>query len=289
MAFCTQGVTCSFNGNYTDKVSLLEFKNSISDPRQSLISWNDSTHLCSWEGVQCSVKHPLRVTSLRLINQGLVGPISPSLGNLTFLKVLILSANSLVGEIPPSLGHLHRLQILNLSNNTLQGTIPSLLNCSNLKGLFLEVNQLAGQIPEHLPFGLQKLALAVNNLTGNIPSSLANITTLNTFTCMCNNIKGNIPNEFTKLSALQILYVGINKLSGQFPQPVLNLSSLLKFSAASNDFSGEVPPNIGNSLPNLQLLQLGANFFHGHTRNTCAALPRHRWRGPWMINPLFWK
>ncbi|CAD6257905.1 unnamed protein product [Miscanthus lutarioriparius] len=263
MAFCTQGVTCS-NGNYTDKVSLLEFKNSISDPRQALISWNDSTHLCSWEGVQCSVKHPLRVTSLRLINQGLVGPISPSHGNLTFLKVLILSANLFVGEIPPSLGHLHRLQILKLNNNTIQGTIPSLSNCSNLKGLFLEVNQLAGQIPEDLLFGLQKLALAVNNLTGNIPSSLANITTLNAFTCIRNNIQGNIPNEFTKLSALQILYVSVNKLSGPFPQPVLNLSNLLEFRAASNDFSGEVPPNIGNSLPNLQLLQLGLNFFHGH-------------------------
>jgi Leucine-rich repeat (LRR) protein len=51
-----------------------------------------------------------RVTSLRLHDQGLAGPISPSLGNLTFLRILILSTNSFTGDIPPSLGHLHRLQ-----------------------------------------------------------------------------------------------------------------------------------------------------------------------------------
>ncbi|KAG2556142.1 receptor kinase-like protein Xa21 [Panicum virgatum] len=265
MACCAHAVMSSFNGNYTDGLSLLEFKKSIaSDPQQALMSWNDSNHFCSWEGVLCSVKHPQRVTSLRLKNQGLVGPVSPSLGNLTFLKILILSANSFSGEIPPSLGHLHRLQYLNLINNTLQGRIPSFANCSKLKELWLENNQLDGQITEHLPSGLEKLILASNNLSGTIPTYLANITTLKLFTCLSNNIEGNIPNEFANMRGLKELYVGKNKLSGRFPQFISNLSNLVGFSVAFNDLSGNVPSNFGNSLPNLRLFELGGNYFHGH-------------------------
>ena len=116
--------------NETDRLSLLEFKTVISlDPRQALMSWNDSTHFCSWEGVSCRLKARLvSVISLNLTDRGLVGPIPPSLGNLTFLKLLLLSRNEFTGSIPPSFGHLHRLQVLQLSNNnTLGGTIPDWL------------------------------------------------------------------------------------------------------------------------------------------------------------------
>ena len=83
LACCMQAVICSSIGNYTDMFSLLDFKKQISlDPKQALMSWNDSTHFCSWKGVRCSVKKPSRVTSLNLTKQGLVGQISPSLGNL---------------------------------------------------------------------------------------------------------------------------------------------------------------------------------------------------------------
>ncbi|XP_062182691.1 receptor kinase-like protein Xa21 [Phragmites australis] len=265
MAFCAHAVICSCNGNYTDRLSLLDFKKAISlDPRQALMSWNESSHFCSWEGVLCSLKHPNRIASLNLTSRGLVGQISDSLGNLTFLKVLNLPSNSFTGEIPQSLGHLHRLQILNLSNNTLQGRIPSLENCSKLKELRLRNNQLVGPIPAYLPRRLQTLALSFNNLSGTIPTSLANITTLNMFSCASNNIEGHIPSQFATLSEMQYLYVGLNKLSGHFPQPVLNLSNLVEFGVTGNGLSGEVPSNFGNSLPNLQLLVLAGNFFHGH-------------------------
>ncbi|XP_062183220.1 receptor kinase-like protein Xa21 [Phragmites australis] len=265
MACCAHVVICSRNGNNTDRLSLLDFKKAISlDPYQALMSWNESSHFCSWEGVLCSLKHPDRVASLNLTSRGLVGQISHSLGNLTFLKVLTLPGNSFTGEIPQSLGHLHRLQFLNLSNNTLQGTIPSLANCSKLEGLWLMNNQLAGQIPADLPRRLQKLVLDGNNLSGTIPTSLANITTLNVFYCVSNNIEGHIPSQFATLSGMQYLYMGLNKLSGPFPQPILNLSNLVQFNIAFNGLSGELPSNIGNSLPNLQLLVLAGNFFHGH-------------------------
>ncbi|CAL4985621.1 unnamed protein product [Urochloa decumbens] len=265
IASCAHVAICSSNGNYTDRLSLLEFKRAISlDPHETLISWNESSHFCNWEGVLCSVKNPSRVTSLNLTNGGLVGQISPSLGNLTFLKVLVLSANSFSGEIPMSLGHLDRLQVLSLQNNTLQGSIPALANCSRLTELLLANNQLTGQIPVDLPQRLENLDLTSNNLTGTIPSSVANITMLQQFSCAINKIEGNIPNGFANLLGLQILLVSINKMSGQFPQPIMNLSNLVELSITQNNFFGVVPSSIGNSLPDLQAIEFGGNFFHGH-------------------------
>lgn len=200
---CAHVVVCSsLPGNETDRLSLLEFKKAISaDPQQSLNSWNESTHFCSWEGVLCRAKAPLRVTSLNLTDCGLAGNISPSIANLTFLKSLSLGKNSFFGEIPASLGHLHRLHTLVLSYNKLQGRIPDLANCSNLRSLWLDRNNLVGKIP-NLPPRLQELMLHVNNLSGTIPPSLGNITTLTKFGCAFNNVEGNIPTEFESLPGL---------------------------------------------------------------------------------------
>ena len=193
IASCTHAIICSSNGNYKDRFSLLEFKKMIShDPQQALMSWNVSTHFCSWEGVRCSVKNPSRVSSLNLTNRGLLGQISPSLGNLTFLRILVLSTNSFSGVIPMSLGHLHHLQIVSLQNNTLQGRMPAFANCSKLTELLLGNNKLTGQIPVDLPQRLANLDLTSNNLTRTIPDSVANITMLQMFHAM-NNIEGEHP------------------------------------------------------------------------------------------------
>ncbi|CAD6343466.1 unnamed protein product [Miscanthus lutarioriparius] len=205
MACRVHAVTCSSSnttpGNQTDRLSLLEFKNSISlDPQQALASCNDSTHFCNWEGVTCRTTSN-RVTNLDLGNRGLVGQISPSLGNQTFLKQLSLATNRFSGQIPAALGQLHRLQTLYLSNNTLHGVIPTFGKCSNLEILWLNGNNLVGGFLD-LPLGLKQLELGSNYLSGTIPPSLANITTLKGFGFYCNNIEGNFPHEFAKFPEL---------------------------------------------------------------------------------------
>ncbi|KAL6658426.1 hypothetical protein ACP70R_004012 [Stipagrostis hirtigluma subsp. patula] len=258
-------ISNSLYGNETDRLSLLDFKKAISlDPQQALISWNDSTHFCHWEGVHCRVRNPGRVSSLNLRNRGLVGNISPSLGNLTYLKHLFLETNMFSGQIPPSLGQLRQLHTLVLANNTLQGIIPSFANCSDLKMLVLYNNNLAGQTPIDWPHHLEHLELSRNNLTGTIPTSLANITMLNVLACSSNNIEGTIPNELGRLRNLQVLYLDNNKLEGMFPQAILNLSALNSFYLSFNGLSGEVPSNLGSSLPNLTEIILDYNFFSGH-------------------------
>ena len=161
-------------GNETDKLALLVFKNHLADvPNGVLSSWNDSLHFCQWQGVTCSRRHQ-RVTVLRLEGQSLAGSLPP-IGNLTFLRELVLSNNNLQGYIPTDIGLLRRLQHLNLSTNSLQGEIPvELTNCSNLITVDLTRNNLTGQIPFN--FGhmskLLILGLGRNSLTGIIPFTL---------------------------------------------------------------------------------------------------------------------
>ena len=124
-------------GNSSDMLALLDFKQAIAnDPGLILSNWNTSTPYCHWAGVSCrSRTHIDRVTALELAGQSLTGTLSPSLGNLTFLRTLNLSVNHFSGHLP-DLSHLHRLELLDLKSNSLQGIIPdTLTNCSNLREL----------------------------------------------------------------------------------------------------------------------------------------------------------
>jgi Leucine-rich repeat (LRR) protein len=102
------------------------------------------------------------VASLDLSDMDLRGSISPSLGNLSFLRSLHLSGNALTGHIPPQLGE------LSLYYNGLEGNIPSQLgSCRNLTYVALSFNNRTGNIPREfgsLPH-LQKLYLGENDLT----------------------------------------------------------------------------------------------------------------------------
>jgi Leucine-rich repeat (LRR) protein len=83
-------------------------------------NWSTSSPLCTWAGVTCDEQHG-RVHSLDLSNMELGGPISPHLGNLSFLVNLELQGNNFTGELPQFLFGLHRLRLLDLSNNSFSG------------------------------------------------------------------------------------------------------------------------------------------------------------------------
>ncbi|XP_066320555.1 receptor kinase-like protein Xa21 [Miscanthus floridulus] len=201
--------------NSTDMLALIDFKAVTTDPLGSLSSWNTSIHYCNWSGVTCNQKNHGRVTALKLYNQGLSGPISPSVGNLTFLHTLDLSTNQFSGQIP-HLNNLQKMQILNLSYNSLDGVIPNTLtNCSNLKELHLYHNLLNGAIPREI--GLLKnlvyFALNNNNLRGTIPPTLGNITHIKEFYLQVNQLEGTIPDELGHFSNILMLVLGGNNLS----------------------------------------------------------------------------
>ena len=98
-----------FGGNETDHQALLAFKTQITrGPENVFSSWNDSLHFCEWEGVTCGRKHR-RVTVLDLHARGLVGSLSPYIGNLSFIREIVLVNNTIGGKIPDEVGRLFRL------------------------------------------------------------------------------------------------------------------------------------------------------------------------------------
>uniref|UniRef100_A0ACD5UCE9 Uncharacterized protein n=1 Tax=Avena sativa TaxID=4498 RepID=A0ACD5UCE9_AVESA len=259
-------VCAALLGNDTDMMSLIDFKRAITDdPKGAFSSWNTNIHFCNWQGVKCSLTQRDRVEVLDLSEQSLVGQISPSLGNMSYLASLNLSRSKFSGQIP-NLGRLQELMFLDLSYNSLQGSIPvTLTNCSSLRVLDLSRNLLVGEIPAEIALlsNLTRLWLPYNDLTRVIPPGLGNITSLEHIILMYNQLEGTIPDEFGKLSNMSNLLLGENKLSGRIPESVFNLSLLNQIALELNMLVGSLPSSIGDGLPNLQRLFLGGNMLEG--------------------------
>ncbi|KAJ8747232.1 hypothetical protein K2173_019377 [Erythroxylum novogranatense] len=220
----------------SDQQALLDFKDGIiDDPNKILSSWNESVHVCSWIGVSCSPSNG-RVVSLNLEAQGLVGSLTPSIGNITYLSVINLRDNAFGGEIPEQIGRLRNLKSLNLSRNSFIGKIPyNLSKCRELT----EVD------------------------ARTIPPWIGNFSSLQFLKLAENNLQGSIPSELGKLSRLVFLHLYGNQLSGMIPLSLYNLSSMYHFSIAQNQLHGWLPPDIGITLPKLTIFAAGVNNFTG--------------------------
>ncbi|XP_043694518.1 probable LRR receptor-like serine/threonine-protein kinase At3g47570 [Telopea speciosissima] len=256
--------------NETDRLALLEFKKQIDlDLYGALSSWNDSIPFCSWVGITCGGhRHPQRVISLDLQGKGLVDNISPSIGNLTFLRFLDIGNNSFHGKIPQEIGNLIRLQFIAFRNNTLGGEIPtSLANCTDLTEIRFSYNNLVGKIPVELftPWSkLEIISINYNGLTGKIPASFGNVSSLQIISLGGNELHGSIPESFGQLTNLYYLSLLQNKLYGMFPVSLYNLSSLETISLYHNQLHGSLPRDICLTLPNLKALAIGMNLFSGN-------------------------
>ncbi|KAI3853509.1 hypothetical protein MKX03_017240 [Papaver bracteatum] len=265
----------------SDRLALIAIKNGITDdPSAVLSSWNNennSLHFCEWRGVTCSRRNPSKVVGIDLNSHRLVGSVSPYIGNLSFLKDLILSNNSLTGEIPPQIGRLFRLKHLGLSNNSLEGEIPqNISRCSNLVHLNISGNNLVGSIPNGLGYlsNLKMMFLRNNNLSGEIPTSLGNLSSLTHLTLGFNNLEGTIPSSLCQLTSLKMLGLDSNKLSGTVPSLLYNISSLEVFSLMINQLHGSIPFYIGSTLPNLKHFSIAENNFAGSIPSSVSNLSR---------------
>ncbi|KAF7847413.1 hypothetical protein BT93_L2989 [Corymbia citriodora subsp. variegata] len=257
----------SVQTNQTDRLALIYFRDNVDkDPLGVLSSWNDSSHHCEWQGIECGGQHPERVVSLNLRSKGLGGLLSPHVGNLSFLRSLVLQNNSFCGQIPQSIGRLFRLHSLVLSNNSFGGQVPTNLSqCSNLEVLNLIDNQLVGNIPDDLSSlsKLQVLALAKNNLTGSIPHSIGNLSQLYTLAVAVNGLQGEIPETLSKLRGLGNFQLAYNQLTGEIPPAIFNYSGIYYFNVAGNKLRGSIPSYIGDTLPSLTDLVFADNLFTG--------------------------
>ncbi|KAK9061043.1 hypothetical protein SSX86_018223 [Deinandra increscens subsp. villosa] len=251
--------------NHTDHLALQAIRSTITlDPQNVLGSWNASLHFCEWEGVTCGRRH-LRVTKLDLGSRGMVGSLSPQIGNLSFLRVIRLENNTFKGAIPPQLGNLFRLQKLYLMGNSFEGEVPSSLsNCTRLEDLRLAHNKLVGKLPQQLSSLVNcttysKLVLANNQLHGMIPLSLYNLTSLAVLSFTDNQISGDLPKDIgLQLPNLELFQIAGNKFTGTIPFSFSNCSNLVDLSLSANGFTGKININF-SQMPNLWLLGLYEN------------------------------
>ncbi|KAL5703317.1 hypothetical protein ACHQM5_028420 [Ranunculus cassubicifolius] len=253
-------------GNETDRLALLTFKSQISGEYQWILSsWNTSSHFCEWDGVTCGRRHR-RVIKLDLSSHGLIGPISPYIGNLSFVRNITLTNNMFHGHIPREIGHLSRLQDLNMENNALSGPLPvNLSECLRLVNLNLRVNKLIGKLPEEYGFfpKLTEIQLDDNHFTGEIPASFGNLSSIEDLAISNNSLTGGIPDSLGQLTRIWGLGLGVNMLSGTLPSSLYNISSLEVIALNSNQFEGTLARDIGLRLPKLYTFYIGSNNFSG--------------------------
>ncbi|XP_076953694.1 uncharacterized protein LOC143627858 [Bidens hawaiensis] len=271
MVFCscflhnTYGASVTLNLD-TDKQTLIYLKSqTITQPPDALASWDPNSSPCNWTRVSCDVRGQ-RVVGVDLSSLRISGPVSPNIGNLSFLTTLQLQDNQFQGIIPETITNLLRLRVLNISFNRIQGVIPANISrCIELRVIDFMQNQLTGSIPKDLTplVNLQTLNLAGNNLSGLIPPSIGNLSSLLTLRLGTNTLSGPIPTDLSRLLNLKILDLTINNLNGTVPSAIYNMSSLEWLAVASNDLSGDIPYNVGDTLPNLINFNFCINKFTG--------------------------
>lgn len=115
-----------------------------------------------------------------------------------------------------------------------------------------------GHLP--LPPSLTYLSLSNNLLNGPIPSSLTNLTSLQSFDLVNCSLSGMLP-AAPLPRALTSLSLGLNNLSGSVPWAAWALpDSITTLSLAANRLAGPLPTTLPASL---EALYLGGNVFSG--------------------------
>uniref|UniRef100_A0A0E0BH27 non-specific serine/threonine protein kinase n=1 Tax=Oryza glumipatula TaxID=40148 RepID=A0A0E0BH27_9ORYZ len=165
-----------------------------------------------------------------LMNNFLFGPIPASLGSCSSLTRVRLGQNYLNGTIPAGLLYLPRLNLLELQNNLLSGDVPA--NPSPAMAAASQSSQLA------------QLNLSSNQLSGPLPSSIANLTALQTLLVSNNRLAGAVPPEVGELRRLVKLDLSGNALSGTIPAAIGRCGELTYLDLSKNNLSGAIPEAI---------------------------------------------
>ncbi|KAK3404316.1 hypothetical protein EUGRSUZ_K00621 [Eucalyptus grandis] len=184
-------------------------------------------------------------------------------------------SNNIISEVPFWLwdGTFKDMQYLNLSHNFLTGfdryyTINPLI----MYTIDLYYNMLKGPPLKHhraLPPWICNLSSAItldlssNNLTGVLPVCLGNISeSLIILNLKGNNFHGSIPEVLVRGTQLTMIDLSDNQLQGKLPRSLANCKTL-EFINFTNNFIADTFPSWLGSLPNLHVLILRSNRFHG--------------------------
>ncbi|KAL4598279.1 hypothetical protein ACB092_11G049900, partial [Castanea dentata] len=245
-------INCSFIGS-----SYPTFLSNLTQITSLDLSDNNFGGQCPW-----SLLNNAGLTSLDLSRNNFIGQIPDFSTNWTQVSSSNSSSSSQsVSQIPSKLVGLF------LSHNLLNGTIPSwLYDIPSLQDLFLDNNQLTGQIDEFQHDSLRFLVLSNNNLHGHLPISIAKLVSLLYLDISFNNLSGSVEqNIFIELKSLFKVDLSHNPLLSfhAYSYNIANytLPKLQDLSLSSCNISEF--PHFLKSTENLHSLDLSNNQING--------------------------
>jgi hypothetical protein len=142
---------------------------------------------------------------------------------------------------------------------------------SSLTIIAAPANRFNGSLPPNMfntLSNLQDLSIGENQLSGPIPTSIANASSLTSFTIATNYFVGHVP-SLGKLQDLWRINMAENKLGEnstedlEFLISLKNCSKSLYVNIGYNNFGGSLPNSIGNLSTQLSQLHLGGNMISG--------------------------
>ncbi|KAK4781200.1 hypothetical protein SAY87_017306 [Trapa incisa] len=136
--------------------------------------------------------------------------------------------------------------------------------------LDLSKNNFTGELPQCLGqwnWNLDVLALHSNNFRGRIPSfcsSGGSYRTPKMIDLSDNQFEGPLPRSLSNCSSITFLNVGNNKINDSFPSWLGSLPNLGVLILRSNYFHGGIEePESGSVFPQLQIIDISFNYFQG--------------------------
>nr|GMC92493.1 probable LRR receptor-like serine/threonine-protein kinase At3g47570 [Ipomoea batatas] len=176
-----------------------------------------SSEILFSRGITCGRKHQ-RVVSIDLSSSNLQGSLSPAIGNLSFLRELILYNNTLAGRLPISISNATRLWYFDVTHNGFIGGVPSFGGLKRVKYLSLDDNPLGNGKSTDLDFISSLLNSTATLLTlylGKIPEFIGKLQYLKRLNLSFNNLEGEIPTEGIFKNKTEVEVVG-NNLCGEY-------------------------------------------------------------------------
>jgi len=129
-------------------------------------------------------------------------------------------------------------------------------------GITLLFNNVEGTIPSSIGnlTNLETLELSFNKINGELPTTIGNLKTLKVLALNGNNLSGAIPTSLGNLTQLKQFHVSSNKLTGAIPASVQNLTLLEVFNVFDNQLTGILPTDLAQN-NNLKELMVAENNF----------------------------
>ena len=210
---------------------------------------NTSWHTCTPYGIVCSndtIAGSRYIFAISMeTDNNLLGTISNTISNLSYLNTFILTGQEYVtGIFPTTIFSIKNIEIISI-------------NFLNHLNVYIDNNICSGKYLEIIVF-------IVNDINGTIPNCISNLKKLVNIDlepCDMNktlSLHGTLPHQLFNLPKLQQLDIGQTLVQGSLPNKI-NAPLLQLLSLQSNRLSGTIPESICNTAISTNLSTIPSN------------------------------